>query len=81
MSSIINAIRVEDFAQWKQSFDSPEGDTMRKAFGMKSYQIFQATDDSNYIVMKKATKRSGVVEKTDTYDTSKFLVEVIKKIY
>lgn len=47
----ISALKVKDFAKWKSEFDGEEGAAMRKAGGMKSYQIFQAADNPNYVVI------------------------------
>jgi len=49
MSYNISALKVKDFANWKSGFD--RGEAVRKAGRMKSYQIFQATDDPNYLVI------------------------------
>ena len=45
----ISALKVKGFATWKSGFD--RGEAVRKAGRMKSYQIFQATDDPHYIVI------------------------------
>ena len=45
----ISALKVKDFANWKSGFD--RGEAVRKAGRMNSYQIFQATDDPNYLVI------------------------------
>lgn len=47
----ISALKVKDFANWKSAFDIEDGKALRKARGMKSYQIFQATDDPNYVLI------------------------------
>jgi len=47
----INALKVKDFTNWKSAFDNEDGKALRKTGGMKSYQIFQATDDPNYVVI------------------------------
>ena len=51
MQYSIGYLKVKDFANWKSSFDSEDGKALRKATGMKSYQIFQAADDPNYVVI------------------------------
>jgi len=47
----ISALKVEDFATWKSGFDIEEGKAIRKAAGMKAYQILQAADNPNYVVI------------------------------
>lgn len=40
---------VRDFQAWKSTFDRDPID--RKGSGVRSYQIFRPTDDSNYVVV------------------------------
>ena len=41
--------KVKDFNKWKAGFDATPD--VRKAGGIKSFQIFQAVDDPNTVVM------------------------------
>jgi len=41
--------KVKDFNKWKAGFDATPD--VRKSSGIKSFQLFQASDDPNTIVM------------------------------
>lgn len=41
--------KIKDFAEWKAGFD--EGADVRKAGGMKSYQIFHLENDPNNLML------------------------------
>jgi len=43
-------LEVKDCAEWKAAYDIEEGVALRKASGMKSYQIFNSDDNPNQIV-------------------------------
>ena len=51
MPYTLGIFKVEDYAKWKSGFDSEDSIAMRKASGMKSYQLFQTEDDPNNIVI------------------------------
>ncbi len=51
MTYLLGILKVEDFAKWKSEFDSEEGAAMRKAGGMKSYQLFHIENDPNNLVL------------------------------
>ena len=51
MPYTIGAIKVKNFTNWKSAFDNEDGKALRRIGGMRSYQIFQASDDPNYVVI------------------------------
>ncbi len=51
MAYIMSQFRVDDFAEWKAGFGSPEGCELRRGGGMKGYQVFQVEGDPNNVVM------------------------------
>jgi hypothetical protein len=51
MTYALSILRVEDYAKWKSTFDTEDGIALRKAFDMKSYQLFQIGDDPNNLVL------------------------------
>ena len=51
MAYLLGMFKVKELAQWKTAFDSEEGKALRKAGGMKSYQLFQTEDDANSLVI------------------------------
>jgi heme-degrading monooxygenase HmoA len=50
MPYVLGILEVEDLAKWKTAYDSEDGAAMRKAVGMKSYQIFRREDDPNKVI-------------------------------
>jgi heme-degrading monooxygenase HmoA len=46
----ISIIKVQDFAKWKENFDSEESAKARKAGGEILHRIFRSVDDPNTIV-------------------------------
>ena len=50
MAYVLGILGVEDFGQWKSAHDSEDGAAMRKAAGMKSYQLLHSEDDPNKVV-------------------------------
>jgi quinol monooxygenase YgiN len=50
MPYVLGVFQVRDFTEWKSAHDIENGAAMRKAAGMKSYQIFHSEDDPNKVV-------------------------------
>jgi len=50
MPYVLGIFEVEDFAKWKSAYDNEDGAAMRKAAGMKSYQILHSEDDPNKVL-------------------------------
>ena len=51
MACMMGIFKVEDFARWKDAFDTEEGAAVRKAAGMKSYQMFHVENEPNSVVL------------------------------
>lgn len=51
MPYTLSIIKVKDYAKWESDFDSEKGIAMRKAGGMKSWQIFRTDDDANSVAL------------------------------
>jgi quinol monooxygenase YgiN len=50
MAYVLGIFQVKDFAEWKSAYDIEDAAAMRKAAGMKSYQLFHSEDDPNKVV-------------------------------
>ena len=50
MPYVLGILEVEDLGKWKTAYDSEGAPAMRKAVGMKSYQILHSEDDPNKVV-------------------------------
>jgi len=50
MAYVLAILEVKDFAEWKAAYDIEDGVALRKASGMKSYQIFNSEDNPNKVV-------------------------------
>jgi len=50
MPYALGVLTVKDFASWKAAHDIEDGAAIRKAAGMKAYQIFQCQDEPNKVV-------------------------------
>ena len=46
----VSIIKIEDFAKWKENFDSDESVQARKAGGEITNRIFRSVDDPNTVV-------------------------------
>ena len=51
MPYIMGRLKVRDFNMWYSGFSSPDSAAIRKRSGARSYQIFQAEDDPNHVVV------------------------------
>lgn len=51
MPYTLTMLKLRDYAEWKSGFDNEQGVALRRASGMKSYQIFQTEQDPNKIVV------------------------------
>lgn len=51
MPFVLGRFKVGNYDNWYSGFSSPEGVSMRKEAGAKSYRIFQAEDDPNHVVI------------------------------
>jgi len=50
MPYVLGILSVTDFAAWKAAYDTEDAAAMRKAAGMKAYQIFHCEDEPNKVV-------------------------------
>ncbi len=50
MAHVLSILEVKDLPEWRAAHDIEEGVALRKASGMKSYQIFNSDDNPNKIV-------------------------------
>jgi len=51
MPYTLTILKLRDYAEWKSGFDIEQGVALRKASGMKSYQLLQTEQDPNKIVI------------------------------
>jgi len=63
MVYFVTGHKVEDAAQWKAAFDTPEGAAMRKAMGMKSFQVLRRADDPTCIIVIVGFESADVAQK------------------
>ncbi len=47
----LTILELRNYAEWKSGFDNEQGVALRKASGMKSYQILQTEQGPNKIVV------------------------------
>lgn len=51
MCHLLAVMKVKSFGEWKSAFDTAEGKTLRKAGGMKTYQIYAVDAASDEVVI------------------------------